>query len=291
VVDLVHGGVDKNNFCALTRRAGSGFFLFFEMPAMQTVADVFEIKLPQFEGPFDLLLFFIERDELNIHDIPISRITNDFLEYIHRAEQMNIELACEFILVASTLMRIKAKMLLPRYTTDEEGNEIDPREDLVARLLEYKQYKDATTELQDKEAERTRRFERGNTAAELSDIALYADGSTYNAELNNLTLYKLIMTYEKIMERFKREEETRHTVVRYPYSQETEKANLLALLKTKPTLSFGDVFSRCLNRVHVVYVFLSVLELIQSRQVFLFLSGGFNNFFLSDAEPRPEQVN
>ncbi len=103
----------------------------------------YEIKLPQFEGPFDLLLFFIERDELDIHNIPISKITNDFFDYIRAADSMNIELASEFILVASTLMRIKAKMLLPRYPKDELGNEIDPRQDLVRQLLEYKQYKEA----------------------------------------------------------------------------------------------------------------------------------------------------
>ena len=83
----------------------------------------YNIKLPQFEGPFDLLLFFIQRDELDIYDIPITRITNDFLSYIHQLEEMNIEVASEFILVAATLMRIKAKMLLPRPVLDEEGND------------------------------------------------------------------------------------------------------------------------------------------------------------------------
>ena len=98
----------------------------------------FEIKLPLFEGPFDLLLFFIERDELDIYDIPIASITDDFLSYLHHLEEMNVEVASEFILVAATLMRIKAKMLLPRPTIDEEGNEIDPREELIRHLLEYK---------------------------------------------------------------------------------------------------------------------------------------------------------
>ena len=103
---------------------------------MEVLQDTYRIKLQQFEGPFDLLLFFIERDELDIHDIPIATITNDFLEYIHTMQAMNIELAAEFILVASTLMRIKAKLLLPRPILNEEGEEIDPREELVQRLLE-----------------------------------------------------------------------------------------------------------------------------------------------------------
>jgi segregation and condensation protein A len=98
----------------------------------------FEIKLPLFEGPFDLLLFFIERDELDIYDIPIATITNDFLNYMRQLETLNMELASEFILVAATLMRIKSKMLLPRPQIDEQGNEIDPREELVKHLLESK---------------------------------------------------------------------------------------------------------------------------------------------------------
>ena len=101
----------------------------------------FEIKLPLFEGPFDLLLFFIQRDELDIYDIPISKITDDFLSYLKDLEKLNVDVASEFILVAATLMRIKAKMLLPRPQLDEEGNEIDPRDELVKHLLEYKKYK------------------------------------------------------------------------------------------------------------------------------------------------------
>ena len=125
----------------------------------------FEIKLPLFEGPFDLLLFFIERDELDIYDIPISQITNDFLAYLDQLEQMNIEVASEFILVAASLMRIKAKMLLPRPQLDEEGNEIDPREELVKHLLEYKKYKDAAGELSESAAEQA-----GRHARSLSDL-------------------------------------------------------------------------------------------------------------------------
>ena len=98
----------------------------------------FEIKLPLFEGPFDLMLFFIERDELDVYDIPISKITNDFLDYIHHLEKMEIEVASDFILFAATLMKIKSRMLLPRPELNEKGEEIDPREELVRNLLEYK---------------------------------------------------------------------------------------------------------------------------------------------------------
>ena len=131
---------------------------------MEVLQDTYRIKLQQFEGPFDLLLFFIERDELDIHDIPIAKITNDFLEYIHTMKAMNIELASEFILVASTLMRIKAKLLLPRPILNEEGEEIDPREELVQRLLEYKRYKAVLSELAAMEEVQSQRIQRGYAA-------------------------------------------------------------------------------------------------------------------------------
>ena len=111
------------------------------------MSQTFTIKLPVFEGPFDLLLFFIERDELDIYNIPIASITDEFLEYLHQMESLNVDLASEFIVVAATLMRIKAKMLLPRKPVDEEGNEIDPRQELVQRLLEYKKYKSVLEDL------------------------------------------------------------------------------------------------------------------------------------------------
>jgi segregation and condensation protein A len=252
----------------------------------------YEIKLPQFEGPFDLLLFFIERDELDIHNIPISTITNDFFEYIRHAEAMNIELASEFILVASTLMRIKAKMLLPRLPKDEQGNEIDPRQDLVRQLLEYKQYKEASEELKRMEEERAMKIERGNISSELSSIAMHADGSNYQAELNALTLFKLMVTFEKVMERFRYNEERKsHTVVRYPFTIEGERENIRRLVRLKSNVTFLDLFSACQSKVHGCFIFLALLDLLQIRAIFISIGEGFNNFHLtetpieSEAEP------
>src|ERR1700684_4452799 len=107
-----------------------------------SVEENFEIKLPQFEGPFDLLLFFIERDELDIHDIPIARITDDFLNYLHQMTILNMEIASEFIFVAATLMRINAKMLLPRYDAEDDGDQADSKEELIRKLVEYKKFKE-----------------------------------------------------------------------------------------------------------------------------------------------------
>src|SRR4051812_30810831 len=134
------------------------------------MSETYQIKLPQFEGPFDLLLFFIERDELDIYNIPINNLTKEFLVYIKELEALNIELASEFILFISTLMRIKAKMLLPRREVDAQGNEIDPRQELVDKILEYKRFKEASEQMVSMEAERLLRQKRGNIKADLQSI-------------------------------------------------------------------------------------------------------------------------
>src|SRR6185295_1563477 len=149
----------------------------------------FEIHLPLFEGPFDLLLFFIERDELDIYDIPISKITNDFLNYIRQMEELNVEVASEFILVAATLMRIKSKMLLPRPQLDEQGNEIDPREELVKHLMEYKKYKSVVDQFHEMEETELMKEKRGNLMKELRQLA---EVSNVEAELQDVDLFKLL---------------------------------------------------------------------------------------------------
>src|SRR6478609_4310592 len=126
----------------------------------------YQIKLPQFEGPFDLLLFFIERDELDIYNIPINQLIKDFLAYIHELEALDIELASEFILFVSTLMRIKARMLLPRRDLDSSGNELDPRQELVDKILEYKRYREASEQMTLLEADRLLAQKRGNIRTE-----------------------------------------------------------------------------------------------------------------------------
>src|SRR5690349_3654334 len=142
----------------------------------------FEIKLPLFEGPFDLLLFFIARDELDIYDIPIAKITNDLLEYIHHLETLNVEVASEFILVAATLMRIKSKMLLPRPQLDEKGNEIDPREELIRHLIEYKKYKSVIESFHKMEENELMKERRGNLMKELRSLA---ESTNVEAELQD----------------------------------------------------------------------------------------------------------
>jgi len=195
----------------------------------------FLIHLPQFEGPFDLLLFFIERDELSINDIPIYKITNDFLDYIQHLERLNIEVASEFILVAATLMRIKAKMLLPRKDLDDAGNEIDPREELVQALLEYKRFKEIVEILKQFEDHRALKYSRGNQKNEVEQLVkLLAD----DAELETVTLFRLLKAYQRSMDKYKtKNEKIVHTVSPFKYSIEEEKDRLASFIKLKTKAS------------------------------------------------------
>src|ERR1051325_8161782 len=205
----------------------------------------YEIKLPQFEGPFDLLLFFIERDELDIYDIPIKKITDDFLEYLRQAEATNIDWASEFILVAATLMRIKAKMLLPRKELDEQGNEIDPRHELVQKLVEYKQFKEVVDELQTMEEERMKLFNRGNVQRDLIQLS---EMSGNDAELHSLTLFKLFNAFKGVLDRQEQAQKAKHTIIKYPYTIEERKEYLLKSLHNEVYNNFEGVFTNCDNR-------------------------------------------
>ncbi len=241
---------------------------------------VFEIKLPQFEGPFDLLLFFIERDEIDVNDIPISNITNDFLSYIHRMNELNIELASEFILVAATLMRIKAKMLLPRPELDEQGNEVDPRKDLVERLLLYKQYKESCEELKVMEDDRGLKTNRGNIQKELATIAMQ---NSHAEELMNLTLYQLLNSFNKVLKRFYADKNKFfHHVVAYPYTIFDQKQIVKTMLQGQEKVAFTDIIFSCENKVQAIFTFLGVLELLQEQLIKITLGMGFNNFWLSE---------
>jgi segregation and condensation protein A len=238
----------------------------------------YQIKLPQFEGPFDLLLFFIERDELDIYNIPIATLTKEFLVYIHSLEALNIELASEFILFVSTLMRIKAKMLLPRREVDAQGKEIDPRQELVDKILEYKRFKEASEVMAVMEAERLMQQKRGNIKLEMERL-----GETYSegTEIQTVTMYKLLQAYEKVIKRFNdRHAKPQHVVVKYNYSLEGQRAFLIDHLKEKKRVPFELLFAVCDNRIHAIFTFLAMLELIQQKFMAILIGTGRNNFIV-----------
>ena len=209
----------------------------------------YTIKLSQFEGPFDLLLFFIERDELDIYDIPIAKITEDFLAYVREMESLNLDLASEFILVAATLIRIKAKMLLPRKELDENNEEIDPRKELVQKLLEYKAVKEAITELSSMEDDQYFRIPRGNIHNEFQALS-----QIYNYE------YTIGEQQEKI----------RYT------------------LKISGKADFEKLFEECENRIHAIITFLALLEMVNLQQLKITKGENLNQFWVEE-KPEEEQ--
>ncbi len=249
----------------------------------------YQIKLDQFEGPFDLLLFFIERDELDIYNIPITAITNDFLSHIHDTEKLNIELSSEFILFISTLMRIKAKMLLPRKELDADGNEIDPRMELVDKILEYKKFKEASIKLAEMEAVRMMMIKRGNVQKELSQIG---EESGEGTEIQAVTMFKLMKAFEKVIQRIQQKNNKPvHTVVQYNYTMEECRDYMLDLATKEKTLSFERIFEVCDNRIHAIFLFLNMLELVQMKYMQILIGEGRNNFIVEYNENREEEVN
>lgn len=249
-----------------------------------TAQENFEVHLPLFEGPFDLLLFFIERDELDIYDIPIYKITTDFLEYLHHLERMNIEVASEFILVAATLMRIKSKMLLPRPQIDEQGNEIDPREELVRHLLEYKKYKSVMEQFHKMEETELMKEKRGNLMRELKQLA---ENTNVEAELQDVTIYKLMMIFEKVLKRAEAEKNKPvHQVIQYPFTVEGQKTYLLDKVYSQPRVSFSDIVETFKTRIALIFNFLAILELLALGKLGIQVGEGYNNFWIT----KPEEV-
>lgn len=251
--------------------------------------ETYQIKLAQFEGPFDLLLFFIERDEIDIYNIPISKITKDFLNYIHHQDKLNIELSSEFILFVSTLMRIKAKMLLPRKELDGHGNEIDPRQELIDKILEYKKYKEAAAQMVEMEALRMLMMKRGNLQKELMQVG---EESSEGTEIQTVTLFRLMKAFEKVMKRMQeRQNKPVHTVIQYNYTMEESREFMLNIVEQEKTVSFEKVFEICENRIHAIFLFLSLLELVQQSYMMILSGEGRNNFIVEWNANRIEAPN
>ncbi|WP_338769224.1 segregation/condensation protein A [Bernardetia sp. ABR2-2B] len=245
---------------------------------------MYEIKIPVFEGAFDLLLFFIERDELDIYDIPITKVTTDFLEYIRALEQMNIELASEFIVVAATLMQIKAKMLLPREQVDEEGNIIDPRKELIQQLLEYKRYRPVIQQLSNLEDDALAREVRGNIISELKSLNKVRPE---DVDLEDVDLYKLLKAFQNAMELHELSKPKLNNIKPYPYSVNNQRAYLIQKVLNNERVDFIEVLKESGNRVLVVFNFLAILELIQVGEIRLEIKEepSFNEFVLMRGEP------
>jgi segregation and condensation protein A len=216
----------------------------------------YSVKLDVFEGPLDLLLFLIKRDEINIYDIPIAHITKQYLEHIELMKVLNLEVAGEFIVMAATLIRIKVKMLLPK-TLDEEEEE-DPREELVQALLEYRKYKEAAQILKEKEEEQSHWFPR--TDPDLS-------GLPKDEILVEASLYDLMLAFKKIVDSLPKE--TFHTV-NYPKVTIEERIEyVLSYLTQKDGVVFTELFLDTPVKLVMVVTFMAILELIRLQKIYI----------------------
>lgn len=239
----------------------------------------YNIKISKFEGPFDLLLFFIERDELDIYDIPIATITEDFLEYIKHLETLNIDVASEFILVAATLMKIKARMLIPRKEIDADGNEIDPRAELTQKLLEYKRYKSIIEDLEQMEYERSLKHGRGNLGAELAALS---NKALADSEIESISLYKLFQTFARLLERYESQSnKVVHRIIQYEYTVEGQSKILKEKIAGKRA-NFEELFNDLSNRMEAIVTFLALLEMLNLQLLNIIQGTGSNNFWLEE---------
>jgi len=237
---------------------------------------VYKIHLNSFEGPLDLLLFFIKRDEIDIYDIPISRITKEFIEYLHLLEQLDLEAAGEFILMAATLMQIKVKMLLPRIV-DEKGEEIDPRADLVKALLEYKRYKEMSEELSFMEANQRNYMYRGNYDSDAKETP-----PDYEVLLKNISIYDLIKAFKKVL--MDKPAEPVHQIKKWNVTIDEQMEYVTSRLKEKRELSFLELMVDMRDRIKIVVTFIAMLEMVKAGTVGLRESSILNDFTIYATE-------
>ncbi len=224
---------------------------------------MYQINLKDFEGPLDLLLFFIRRDELDIFDIPVARIADEYLEHVRLLEQVDLDSAGEFLYMAAVLIGIKARMLLPGQEVDEDGEPLDPRRELVERLLEYVRYKEASGHLLALESERAERFTRNQAG---SEQAAWEQKPVLDA-----SVFDLVSALKRILA--ETPEEVLHGVAREEYSIEEQRAFLLDRLTVEKNISFSALVGNR-SRSFIVATFLGVLELVQAQQVHVHISEG-----------------
>jgi len=232
----------------------------------------YRIKLQNFEGPLDLLLFFISRDKINIYDIPIHKITDEFLKYIEMMKLLKIEVAGEFILMASMLMRIKSRMLLPK-PEPEEGEEIeDPRIDLVQQLLEYKRFKEAGFELEKSQEIHSMSYPKGIKERIEQQEESLAD------VMQDVKLVDLLIMFDKLMKNLPEQNIYELNAEEYNISQELEKIRGQFLnIKKMP---FLHLFQKAVTKLKVVVTFMAILEMIQNKELNLIQDNVFGEIQL-----------
>ena len=216
----------------------------------------YKIRLDVFEGPLDLLLYLIKKEELDIYDIPITRITTQYLETLNLMELLDLDIAGEFLVMAATLMQIKSKMLLPPDPAGEALEELDPRAELVRQLLEYKAFKEAAKNLRDFEGQRSQIFTRFGVEPEIE-----GDDSPFL----EVSLFDLISAFQLALKNLPRNDF--HRVEKDEFTVAEKVHEIFHRLIKEPTIYFSHLFKSAKNRFEVITTFLAILELIRLKEV------------------------
>ena len=218
----------------------------------------YRIRLEVFEGPLDLLLYLIKKEELNIYDIPIMKITQQYLETLNLMEELNLEIAGEFLVMAATLMHIKSRMLLPPDPEGLETQEEDPRAELVRRLLEYKAFKEAAARFRDLETRQSGVFGRFGSEPEFESDDL---------SLGDVSLFDLLSAFAKILKGLP--QNNFHEVMKDEYTVADKIQDIVERLKKETTVRFSRLFRAAKNKLEAITTFLAILELIRMKEVLI----------------------
>ncbi len=226
-----------------------------------------EIKINEFEGPLDLLLHLIKESKMDIFDLKIEVITDQYLEYINKMEEMNLDIASSYLVMAAELIEMKSRMLLPRHEEDEEQEE-DPQEQLVNRLIEYQRYKDLTKEFKDLEEERHKVYTKSpeNIKEYLPEVEVISN--------TDVTLDDLIKAFQKFLERQKENEPLSTKVTKKEMSVEDRRKSIRNILKKKHKFNFLELFD-VLTKEYVVVTFLAILEMARQNELIIVQESNF----------------
>lgn len=247
-------------------------------------------KLESFEGPLDLLLHLIEKNKVNIYDIPIAEITDQYMEYVKHMEEESLDVVSEFLVMAATLLEIKARMLLPK-EVNEEGEEEDPRAELVARLLEYKTYKLMSVELKDMELDAEKIFYKTPTIPK--EVEKYEQPVDLDKLLDGVTLAKLNQIFLSVMRRQQDKIDPVRskfgTIRKEPVSLEDRITSVMAYARKHRKFSFRGMLTRQKDKMEVVVTFLAILELMKIGKIHLTQENLFDDMEIETLEPEGEE--
>jgi segregation and condensation protein A len=235
-----------------------------EQPEFESILEAYPVRLQNFEGPLDLLLHLIKKHEIDIYDIPIALITRQYLDYIDLMQELNLDVAGEFLVMAATLIHIKSRTLLPRPDPTQEDPEEDPREALVRRLLEHQKFKAAAELLHERETLRSAQWTRPD--GPIAEIA----GEAPEPEIE-VDLFSLITAFRAVVERAKQRPKMYLPTEQIPIEQRIEQ--LMARLSETEACGFEELFLDVQSRAGIIVTFLAMLEMIRLKLIRVFQSG------------------